>query len=207
MSDENQVPSGQADSGTSPTPTPTPDLLARLDAASNRALDAAGATPTKRKPGQRGPDKQKRRPVGKGISLEDVGSSSAETLFEASETAGNPESWSSVAPGLDEETAQALADVVYELFIDARANVWRFRVLRLTGSKELADAFITPVSEKLASAMRKSAKALVVTYGAQLEYAPEITFLGAAAVIVVGDWLRFRGLSASIAQMPNQSAA
>ena len=207
MSDENQVPSGQTDSGTSPTPTSTPDLLARLDAASNRALDAAGATPAKRRPGQRGPDKGKRRTAGKAFSVEDVGSSSAETLFQASEGLDNPESWSASSPGLDDETAQALADVVFELFIDARANVWRFRVLQLTGSKELADAFITPVSEKLASAMRQSAKALVVKYGAQIEYAPEITFLGAAAVIVVGDWLRFRGLKASFAGLPNQSAA
>ena len=139
--------------------------------------------------------------------MEDVGSSSAETLFQASEGLDNPESWQTSAPGLDDETAEALSDVIYELFIDGRSNVWRFRVLQLTGSKELSDAFITPVSEKLASAMRRSAKALVLKYGAQIEYAPEITFLGAAAVIVVGDWLRFRGLKASFAGLPNQGAA
>ena len=207
MDHENQAPSGQADAGTNQPSVSTPDLLARLDAASNRALDATGATPAKRRPGQRGPDKQKRRPSGKGIPLEDVGSSSAETLFQASENPSDSESWQAVAPGLDDETATALADVVYELFIDARANVWRFRVLQLTGSKELADAFITPVTEKLASAMRRSAKALVLKYGAELEYAPEITFIGAAAVIVVGDWLRFRGLKASVSGLPNQGAA
>lgn len=204
QSDENASTSGQADSGTNQPSVATPDLLARLDAASSRAIDAASANPTKRRPGQRGPDKGKRRTAGKAFSVDDVGSSSAETLFQASEGLDNPESWQATSPGLDDETAEALSDVIYELFIDARANVWRFRVLQLTGSKELADAFITPVSEKLASAMRRSAKALVIKYGAQIEYAPEITFLGAAAVIVVGDWLRFRGLKASL---PNQGAA
>ena len=206
MSDENKEAASPADSGANPILSATPDLLARLDAASNRALDAAGSTPTKRRPGQRGPDKTPggRRKSAKAFSVEDVGSSSAETLFQAGEGLDNPESWQTSAPGLDDETAEALSDVIYELFIDARANVWRFRVLQLTGSKELADAFITPVSEKLASAMRRSAKALVIKYGAQIEYAPEITFLGAAAVIVVGDWLRFRGLKASL---PNQGAA
>lgn len=55
--------------------------------------------------------------------------------------------------------------------------------------------------------MRKSAKALVLKYGAQIEYAPEITFLGAAAVIVVSDFLRFRGIVADAAKMQSQPAA
>lgn len=203
MSNETESEKPSADAATGPASANPPDFIARLNAASDRAIDAAGAAPTKRKPGQRGPDKFKRRPATKGIPLDDMGSSSPESLFEASEVAGNPLDWSASSSGIDEETAQALADVVFELFIDGRANVWRFKVLKLTGSKELADAFITPPSAKLETAMRKSAKALVLKYGAQLEYAPEITFLGAAAVIVVGDLLRFRGLASDLSKIPS----
>lgn len=196
---ESVPPSSSTDAGTSSNPPATPDLLAKLDAASDRALNAAGSTPPKRKPGQRGPDKNKRRP--KIVPVGEVDGSTAETLFETSESLPDSQSWSAVETGLDDETATALADVVYELFVDGRSNFWRLKVIELTGSKEIADNFCAPISPKLESAMRKSAKALVLKYGAQIEYAPEITFLGAAAVIVVGDFLRFRGLKADAAKM------
>jgi len=131
--------------------------------------------------------------------------SSAETLLEESETLVDSAEWQA-APGIDAESAQALADVVYELFKDGRENYWRLQVLKETGSQALADAFIKPISEKLEAAMRSSAKACVLKYGAQIEYAPEITFLGAAAVIVVSDWLRFRGLKKDAANLQAKAA-
>lgn len=185
------------DTGTNSAAPLEPDLLSKISAASDRALDQFAST-VKRKPGQRGPDKSPRR---KKLPLGDVGTSSAETLLEESEAAGSPLDWNGSAPGLDDETAQALADVVFELFKDGRANFLRLKAFQITGDKTLAEQFVGTISEKLEAAMRKSAKACVIKYGAQIEYAPEITLLGAAAIIIIGDFLRLRMLKADTEKM------
>lgn len=176
---------------------PQPDLLQRIEAATDRAIDQHNVE-TKRKPGQRGPDKAPRK---RKVPMGGVAEGSPSPLLEPDQAPADPGDWLSAPKPVDDETAQALAETAVELFLDGRQTTVELMAFRITGDKEIAKSAHRPVSEKLKGMLIKSAKLCLIKWGADIEHAPEYTLFGCVVIVVAGDVVQLRMLKGEMAKI------
>src|SRR5689334_7283991 len=150
MSDENTTP---IDASTTPNADPQPDLLSKIQHATDRAIDQHNAE-TKRKPGQRGPDKAPRkRPVSLG-RVADVPSS---PLLDPNQE--TPALDAAAVPGLplDEDTIKAVADLGVEGFKFVRETINKVAAYKMTGDRAVAEHACPEIPPKLETSLTSAA--------------------------------------------------
>lgn len=180
--------------------TAQPDLLGKIERASDRAIDQFAAT-AKRKPGQRGPDKSKRRPK---VPVAPVGDGSVESLLAEGDTAPSPAGWQDDVPAVTDKTARVFAELGIAAFKEIRETIVTFAAHKITGDATLAEHSVKPVNEKLETAMTESGVDAIKELFATIQYSPWYTLIGGAVIIGAGDFVRLKLLKAKSAEVRGQ---
>lgn len=180
-------------------------LAEKIQRASLGAVDQH-LSETKRKPGQRGPDKAPRRP--RVVPLESVDAGPGETPLE--EGAAVPlGGWVDSQPAFDEETAKQIIEIALGLLNDGAGAVIRAIAKKETGDEKLADEAAASVrmSEKIEGTIKTGAVACARKYAVNMAYAPEI-MLGGGLVIWAGQvTMTGRALKAKGAELRERAKA
>jgi hypothetical protein len=195
MSDANEIPT--TDGSATGAVDPQPDLLRKIESATDRAVDQHNSE-TKRRPGQRGPDKQKRKsklPLGRLVD----GPSSPLSAPDA--PLDDSPGWSDDPPIVDEETAKAFATTTVELFKDGRAQFNKLLALRATGDPEVAAAAVPQMSASLEKSLDHSALLCWRKWLAKMQLEPEFMLFGTMGIIAMSDWIKLRMLAKQAAKM------
>ena len=145
---------------------------------------------TKRKRGDRGPDRKPRKPrglfPGERVPLEELERGAHKTLLDESPPAPLAPFVETPTP-FDEETARTLVEIGVGLLNDGAAAIVRAVAKKETGDDGLADAAASEIrmSQKIEQTIKTGAVQCAKKYAVRLDYAPEI-MLGGGLVIWAG---------------------
>jgi len=196
--------SSSPDPGTAATPGQQPDLLRKIESATNRAVDQHNAE-TKRKPGQRGPDKGPRRP--KTVSVAGLDDGPRSPLSAPDAPVDDQNVWNAPAPVVDEDTARALGETIVEALLDTRATINRYIALRITGDPAVAEANVPTVSDGLRKTMNYSGLLCARKWLAKIQLEPEWMLFGSYAFLLIGDAARNKMLKRDTNRIRTTDAA
>jgi hypothetical protein len=210
---ENSLPDGQSPDAAGQPANPHPGATAKspeqlgLDRAASGATQQAlsagvdGPVPIKRRPGQRGPDKQPRKP--RAVPVAPVGRGATAAPLEEM-PAPAVEAWPGAGPDpgpvVDVEAERLFVDGALDLLELATGALKSVAVYRISKDPKLSDAAYE--SAKIPPAIREKLQAsgalLVRKYALDTQYAPEMAFAGGLVLYLGKNALDVRKLKAEL---------